>query len=524
VNKYIEPNGKKHFYQHRWDGSKWVLGVVGTYAEKPIPYRLPELKAALQADLGLEIHIAEGEKDTDTLAGLGFIATTNPGGAAHWTDDLTAWLRILGARRAVIHQDNDEAGAARTAKLIAALSSFISLRVVTYPDVPAGEDVTWWLEGHTRDDLVARIAAAQPPPRDGYVAQRASTIEIKPISWIWLGHLARGHLELLTGIPGAGKSQIHCAEIACTTTGGVWPDGCNSIAVGNVIMLTAEDSSNQTVVPRLRAAGADLDRVHILRRIRKDNRERMFLLHEDLTELERMIANIGDVLLVTVDPITAYMGGKVDSHRATDVRNQLGPLSELTERCNVAISCITHPAKHTSQRAIDQFIGSQAFIAAARIGHMAVAEMEEDAETGERQPTGRMLLTNAKNNLYAKMPTLAYRIELKPVEDAITAPYIVWEEIVDLTADQAVAASTPAKGRELSGPVVFLQDILTSGPVLVSAIEERGTARGFSKDQLTRAKKKLGVVTFHEAKVQGRWFWALPQHALPPEQKSPETT
>ena len=34
--------------------------------------------------------------------------------------------------------------------------------------------------------------------------------------------------------------------------------------------------------------------------------------------LAKTIAEVGDVGLVTIDPITAYMGGKVDSHRATD--------------------------------------------------------------------------------------------------------------------------------------------------------------------------------------------------------------
>src|SRR5207244_5858339 len=97
--------------------------------------------------------------------------------------------------------------------------------------------------------------------------------------------------------------------------------------------------------PRLRAAGADLERVHILKRIRKDNKDRMFLLSEDIEMLAKIIADTGDVRLVTIDPITAYMGGKFDSHKTTDVRNQLGPLAELAERTDVAFSAITHPAK-----------------------------------------------------------------------------------------------------------------------------------------------------------------------------------
>jgi hypothetical protein len=249
----------------------------------------------------------------------------------------------------------------------------------------------------------------------------------------------------------------------------------------------------------------------VLKKIRKDNKERMFLLGEDLDELERVIKQVGDVRLVTLDPITAFMG-TVDSHRATDVRGQLGPLADLAERVDVAISAITHPPKHSTQRAIDHFIGSQAFIAAARIGHLAIEEMEED-EHGGRSPTGRALFTNPKNNVSRKMSSLAYRLVEKRLDGGLKVPMVVWEEIVDVTADQAVAATIPSKGKDQSGPVLFLQDILLNGPVLAATVEERGKARGFSKDQLDRAKRKLEIVAFKESKMDGRWFWALPQHA-----------
>jgi AAA domain len=126
-------------------------------------------------------------------------------------------------------------------------------------------------------------------------------------AWVKWWDILRGSQELLTGVPGGGKSQIHCAFVAYVTTGTAWPDGCNGASPGNVIMLTAEDCLDQTIVPRLIAAGADRDRVFILKKIRKDNRERMFLLSEDIADLERMITKTGDVRLITIDPITAYM-------------------------------------------------------------------------------------------------------------------------------------------------------------------------------------------------------------------------
>src|SRR5262249_38194060 len=77
----------KGFFQNKWNGQMWVTG-------KPdgpkIPYRLPEL---LAAPLTAKVHIAEGEKDADALAKLGFVATTNSEGAANWSDDLNEYFR-----------------------------------------------------------------------------------------------------------------------------------------------------------------------------------------------------------------------------------------------------------------------------------------------------------------------------------------------------------------------------------------------------------------------------------------------
>jgi hypothetical protein len=333
------------------------------------------------------------------------------------------------------------------------------------------------------------------------------------MDWLWQGHILRGSQELLTGIPGGGKSQIHCAFVSYVTTGGAWPDGCNGAPAGNVIMLTAEDCLDQTIVPRLIAAGADRDRVFVLKKIKKDNKERMFLLSEDLEELERMIVRIGNVLLITIDPITAYMGsgGKFDSHRATDVRGQLGPLADLAERMDVALSAITHPPKHATQRSIDHFIGSQAYIAAARIGHLAIEEVDDD-----KVPTGRALFANVKNNVSRKMSTLAYRIIEKPLAGDLTTASIVWEEIVDISADQAVAAAAPARKEhgQQSDVIIFLVSLLANGPMEMKSIEDKAADHGFSRDQLHRAKRRIGIVAFKQmGMMKGPWFWALPQHA-----------
>ena len=84
---------------------------------------------------------------------------------------------------------------------------------------------------------------------------------------------------------------------------------------------------------------------------------------------------------------------------------------------------------------------------------------------------------------------------------------VVWEEAVDITADQALAAATPTKDKgQQSGAVGFLLDVLANGPVPVKIIDERAVARGFSKDQLKRAKQKMCVGAFKEAGKARRWL------------------
>ena len=91
----------KSFLQRRPDGNDgWIWDLEGV---KRVLYRLPELLAAPEH----EVWIVEGEKDADRLASLGFIATTNAGGAGKWRSEFSDLLR---GRHVVVLPDNDETG------------------------------------------------------------------------------------------------------------------------------------------------------------------------------------------------------------------------------------------------------------------------------------------------------------------------------------------------------------------------------------------------------------------------------
>jgi DNA polymerase len=512
----------KQFPQFHWNGTQWVSGLPKGFLK--IPYRLPEL---IDAPPDAWVVIASGEKDAETAARLGFAATTNPGGEGkgQWAPELNCWF--VGKRHVAIMEDNDPTGYGHAAEVAQALRGVVpDIRIVAFRDLKLHADLTDWVDadrsrGHA--ELLAKIESSPAPLR--YELIRASTIKMRAVQWWWPGHLACGELEILTGPPDIGKSQVHCSYVAHMTTGRDWPDGAKGPPPRHVVMLTAEDNTAHTVCPRLLAAGADLNRVLILNKIRKDNKNRMFLLQEDLDILEQILTNDPSIGLVTLDPITAYLGGKLDSHRATDVRNQLGPLKELAELTRVAFSAITHPAKRPGPKALDHYIGSQAFIAAPRIGHICIAEMEED-EHGKPRPSGRVLFATPKHNIFTAMPTIAYRlVTTENSYDAETGAHIhasrvEWAETVPLSADQAIAAGAPlAKGKVASGPVTFLLDMLANGPVAKTVIKERAKTRGFTEDQLRYAREKAAIVTYKDTGPRGKSFWAMPRH-VPDNQRA----
>jgi hypothetical protein len=256
----------KQFPQYHRENGRWTRG-------KPkgpkIPYRLPELLAAPPE---AEVWFCEGEKDADNLAALGLIATTYSEGAkAPWPAEITKWFS--GKKTVYITEDNDENGRRHVSKVARALKGIApEIRILSFPELPEHGDVSDWLEmGFTRAQLLARAKAGRVPGC-GYNMIRASAVPPQNVTWLWEGHLPGNSLEMLAGLPDAGKSQIQCQYVASVTAGRPWPDGANGQAPRNVIMLTAEDTLKDILIPRLIAANANLDRVHILKSIRRQPR------------------------------------------------------------------------------------------------------------------------------------------------------------------------------------------------------------------------------------------------------------
>ena len=120
----------KSFCQRRPGGKGgWTYNLAGV---QRVLYRLPQVLAAVRA--GEAVFLAEGEKDADALARLGLVATTNPGGAAKWSDSYT---NALAGADVVVLPDNDAAGERHAEQVATALAGKARrIRILRLPGLP----------------------------------------------------------------------------------------------------------------------------------------------------------------------------------------------------------------------------------------------------------------------------------------------------------------------------------------------------------------------------------------------------
>ena len=106
-------------------------------------------------------------------------------------------------------------------------------------------------------------------------------------------------------------------------------------------MAASEDSWEHTIVPRLMAAGADLELVYRVEVITSGDVHSEISMLRDLHDLEQRVVEAGAVLLL-LDPLMSRLSDQLDTHRYAEVRLALEPLAALANRAHMAVLGIIH--------------------------------------------------------------------------------------------------------------------------------------------------------------------------------------
>lgn len=346
-------------------------------------------------------------------------------------------------------------------------------------------------------------APAYDAGRRSLTLTRASSIEMRPVHFLLEGRFPLGSLGLAAGREGLGKSTWCYGFAADVSRGRV----CGKYLgiPKNVIIAATEDSWSHTIVPRLVAAGADLERVFRIDVTTSDGSAGTLTLPADTVALEEVCGD-GQTAVLLLDPLLSRLDANLDTHKDAEVRRALEPIAAMLDRTGVFGLGLIHMNKSASTDPLSQVMASRAFAAVPRAVLVFARDPEDES---------RILVGQPKNNLgRIDLPTLRYRIE--PVRVAETDEGPVWatrmvpdgESPTTITEALDVASGNRTATSEASA---WLEDYMESVGGVVESKVVKAAAReaGHSTATLDRARVKLRIA-FESHGYPRRSYWRSP--------------
>jgi RecA-family ATPase len=342
------------------------------------------------------------------------------------------------------------------------------------------------------------VATSASPADPGVELLRASDITPEPIQWVWPNYLARGKLHVMAGAPSTGKTALATAMAANVSARTPFPDGNIVEIPGDVVIWSGEDGIEDTLVPRLIAAGADLKRIHLVNGIVDgDGRRRAFDPSRDLPRLADALARCDNVSLVVIDSLVSVTTR--DSHKNAETRKDLAPVQELAISCHAPVLGIMHFSKGTQGRdPLERVNGSLAFGALPRLVFCTV-----------KREDGKRIFIRAKSNIGPEGDGFLYSCDAFTLPGNITTMHTRWLEPVVGTPrellDRAEALEVSERKNQARD---FLHDKLSCGPLPKDEVEACATNVGIAPRTLQRAAKQIGV-KYTRSEFGGGTTWSM---------------
>ena len=523
--KYRSLTGKKSVI-----GDRKISGILRA------PDTSTTLYNFLNSDLTEDVWVVEGEPDTLALAQTGNTTVGYPMAGYNPSDEECEVLSK--AKRRFLAGDTNKPGVKAMDDLQKRLRG-ATYRIVWPNNRMDANDVLTNECGNDLEKFQALVEdlkdrATQTEPR--MIMRRASEITPKLINWLWRDRVPLGKITLFAGNPDNGKSLASTSVAAICSRGENFPDSDENPKPADVLMLIGEDDPDDTAVPRLMAAGANLDRIEFpeaVRPAKMENRE--IRLDFDIPALDLALAANPNIRLIIIDPISNYLGD-VNMMAEQEVRSLLIPLKRLAEKYNIAVIIVMHLNKKSELDAISRVGGAMAFIGVARCSWLFVRDVKEDAPGGEdvtpqltKKPDSFSMLRIKNNLVSSSRAGLSYHIPTREVEiqgKQVFTPYVVWGEVIDASADDALGSSNRRQsptgehrgvGRpnvKLQAAVAWLENALQDGQAHPTKVLRESASGGanIAKDTLDRAWEAIHAKS---EKIKGVWCWRLdPMNAV----------
>lgn len=454
---------------------------------------------AMRSDV--DLWITEGIKKGDSLTSLGLCALSLSGVDAWLKEGMSSieWREIALRDRIVwLCFDSDWKENPNVLRALSEAGKWLTNRGarVRYVTPQRGKGVDdHFAAGGTIDELKASAELKAPGIEAESVTIDLGGMKFVKTRWLWKDRIPYGHLTALAGLGGIGKG-ILTAHIVAKVTRGEFGSSSE-----NVLWLSAEDSYEETIGPRLVAAGADLSRVKKWG-LREGTWLRQGSFPEDIGSLAREIEK-EDISLVVFDPLKSYAGGNFKEGDEIGVRRFLEPLMEIAQKSGVAMLGIMHLGKNTQADILTRILGSSAYVNAPRsvLGLVPASDTEDE-----------VLLGVLKKNLAPSSANLLFRkasIEVK-TEEGVRISTVRMEELGETREDLEENLSKPERKTARADAKEWLVEYLGIDTKLRNTTIAEGIKAGHSERTLTRAAKELGIGRMRKGFV-GEMYWSLPE-------------
>lgn len=191
--------------------------------------------------------------------------------------------------------------------------------------------------------------------------------------------------------------------------------------------------------------------------------------------------------LVVLDPLQAYLGEKVDMHRANEVRPRMKHLGDIAAEYKCGMVLTGHLNKKETSKAEYRGLGSMDFTAAAR-SVILCAELPRDKDV--------RVLASTKCSLTYPPEPVAFRLSKERGFE--------WEGNYSITAEELLQG-TGVKGQKTIEAKEFLAaELPAPGEYIPSTVlMEKAKEKKIAEKTLRNAMKDLGITSHKEA---DRWF------------------